>query len=44
MLTFDDFLAQAWDDHADHPQAVAARLPQALQLAFLGTLEERLGV
>ncbi len=29
-MDFDTALGQAWDDHADHPQAVAERLPQLL--------------
>ncbi len=33
MNTLDDFVGQAWNDHADDAAAVAARLPQGLPLA-----------
>ena len=32
MNTLDTFLEQAWNDHADHAAAVAARLPEGLSL------------
>ncbi len=32
MNTFDTFASQAWTDHAEQPDAVAARLPEALAL------------
>ena len=31
-MTFDEFIATAWDDHGDHPQAVADRLAASFDL------------
>lgn len=31
-MNFDEFLAMAWDDHAEHPDAVAQRLAQSLPI------------